>query len=326
MVPTRHRSILRTFSVGLLATSAIVTLLGACGGSHSTVQGTGPTTTAPRTLPTGSHAQTMTVDGTLRSYRTYVPEKLDRSKPVPLVVMLHGGFGTGSQAEKDYGWDAAADTHGFVVVYPDGMKRAWNAGTCCGTPAAENLDDVAFITQVVTTVRRQVPIDPRRISVTGMSNGAMMAERLACETDIFTAAAPVAGAQMVPCKSPHPISVLHIHGLTDDHVPMDGSPGNGRGQVPAHTPVAESIASWRKVDRCAPASSHTSGVVTRSSTTCLDGRAVDLITVAGAGHQWPGSRKKAKVVTDLLGTDLPSPALDATNEIWSFFAAHPAPA
>jgi polyhydroxybutyrate depolymerase len=312
-------------AVALLASAAAL-LLGACGTTRSSVSGVGPTTTPPHTLPTGSHAQSTIVDGTLRTYRTYVPSDLDRTKPVPLVVMIHGGFGSGSQAEKAYGWDASADAHGFVVVYPDGLNKAWNAGTCCGKPKTENLDDVGFITQVVATVRGQLPIDPRRIYVTGMSNGAMMSERLACETTLFAAAAPVAGAQMVPCDDPHPISVLHIHGLADSNVPMDGSPGDGRGKVPAHPPVTDTIAMWRTLDRCSPATSTTVGLVTRSSATCADGRAVDLVTVKGAGHQWPGSTKKNPRLAKLVGMDPPSTALNATNEIWAFFAAHPKPA
>jgi polyhydroxybutyrate depolymerase len=326
MITSNQRSARRSVTTFALLASAAALLLGACGATRSSVSGVGPTTTPPHTLPTGSHAQTLTVDGTLRTYRTYVPSGLDRSKPVPLVVMIHGGFGSGSQAEQAYGWDASADAHGFVVVYPDGLKKAWNAGTCCGTPKAENLDDVGFITQVVATVRGQLPIDPRRIYVTGMSNGAMMTERLACETDLFAAAAPVAGAQMVPCDDPHPISVLHVHGLADDSVPMDGSPGDGRGKVPAHPPVADTIAMWRTVDRCSPATSRTDGVVTRSSAACADGRAVDLVTVKGAGHQWPGSTKKNPKLAKLVGMDPPSTALNATSEIWAFFAAHPKPA
>ena len=100
------------------------------------------------------------------------PASIDPSKAVPLVVMLHGGFGSGEQVESAYGWDAKADAEGFVVAYPNGQDRAWNAGTCCGKPAKEHVDDVAFIVQVVQAVQRQQQIDPRRIFATGASNGA----------------------------------------------------------------------------------------------------------------------------------------------------------
>jgi polyhydroxybutyrate depolymerase len=49
---------------------------------------------------------------------------LPRTTPAPLVVVLHGGFGNGAQAERAYGWDAEADRFGFVVAYPDGIRRS----------------------------------------------------------------------------------------------------------------------------------------------------------------------------------------------------------
>lgn len=278
------------------------------------------------TLPEGSTAHTLDVGGTTRSYLTYVPPGIDPTAAVPLVVMLHGGFGSAQQAEASYGWDAKADAEGFVVAYPDGDGRAWNAGTCCGRPARDGVDDVAFITDVVTEVAEQIRIDPRRTYVAGMSNGAMMAERLACEAKVFSAAASVAGAQMVPCKDPAPISMLHIHGTADDHVPMDGSPGHGLGKVPAHPPIVDTIDAWRTVDGCAAPATSTDGPVTTSTATCAQGRAVTLITIDGAGHQWPGSSKGSARLQKALGIDPPSTALDATSTIWAFFAAHPAPA
>jgi polyhydroxybutyrate depolymerase len=279
----------------------------------------------PAGLPTGSSSHRIEVAGRARSYRTYVPAGLDPSEPAPLVVMLHGGFGSAAQAERSYGWDAQAEAGSFVVAYPDGDGRAWNAGTCCGASAQKGIDDVAFITAVVDAIGSDTAIDPRRIHVTGMSNGAMMAQRLACDTDVFAAMASVAGAQMVPCEHPEPISVLHIHGTADTHVPMDGSTGNGRGRVVAHTPVTTSIARWRKIDDCAPATSTTHGVVTTSTARCAHGRSVTLTTVAGAGHQWPGSDKSPSARRSRRGADAPSQALGATETIWAFFAAHPRP-
>lgn len=294
-------------------------------GVHRRAGGSAPEVSDTGALPSGTTSHTIEIGGTKRTYLTYVPANLDRSKPVPLVVMLHGGFGSDTQAEQDYGWDQEADAEGFVVAYPDGLNHAWNAGNCCGAPAKNNIDDVGFVTQMVTAVGQQVAIDPRRTFVTGMSNGAMMTERLACETHVFAAAASVAGAQMVPCTNPAPISMLHIHGLADTHVPFDGSPGNGIGKVPAHPPIATTMAAWRKADGCGAPASTTAGVVTTSTATCPDGRAVELITVEGAGHQWPGSSTKHPAVKKLLGADPPSTAFDATPLIWAFFAAHPAP-
>ena len=295
--------------------------------SNSPATGSATTSAAPtRTLSSGSTSHAITVNGISRTYLTYVPQNLNSSRPVPLVVFLHGGFGSAAQAEKTYRWDPKADANGFVVAYPDGENHAWNAGSCCGAPARNQVDDVSFITSVVAAVKAQIRIDPRRVYVAGMSNGAMMALTLACQIDVFAAAAPVAGAEMTSCDKPSPISIVHIHGLADTRVPMDGSPGSGKGNVPAHTSVANSVARWRSVNRCQTPTSTTKGVVTTSTSGCADGRAVTLITIAGAGHQYPGSVPKSPVVQRLLGADPPSTAIDATSVIWSFFAAHPKPA
>ena len=273
-------------------------------------------------LARGSSSHTIDFHGVTRSYRTYVPASVGPSEPVPMVMMLHGGFGSDEQAERDYGWDSKADSEGFIVVYPNGQGRAWNAGTCCGSPAKDDVDDVGFITKVVEQVQGRSHIDPSRIFVTGMSNGAMMAERLACETDLFAAAASVAGAQMVPCDDPAPISVLHIHGATDSSVPMDGSPGDGKGHVPDHEAIQASFDRWLQVDDCGEPTTRIDGEVTSQTATCAEQRAVELITVAGAGHQWPGSVKKRPGLSKLLGIDEPSDAMNATDVIWQFFAAH----
>jgi polyhydroxybutyrate depolymerase len=65
-------------------------------------------------------------------------------------------------------------------------------------------------------------------------------------------------------------------------------------------------------------------VVTTSTARCPAGRTVELITIAGAGHQWPGSVPDP-LAQRLLGLDPPSTALNATQVIWRFFAAHPRP-
>ncbi len=269
-----------------------------------------------------STEHTLSVDGRARTFRLHRPATSTRS--VPLVIMLHGGFGSAKQAEDSYGWDTMSDQGRFAVAYPDGIGRSWNAGTCCGSAAARGVDDVAFIRAMITDIRRQMPVDPQRIYATGMSNGAMMALRLACETTLFAAVAPVAGTQLVACGSPHPTSVLAIHGTADTRVPYDGGPGETysiRGSARVDGPSIPSVNQlWRRIDDCRTPTTSTGGAVTTSSADCAEGRKVVLISVRDAGHQWPGSARHP-VLERLLGTDPPSTALNATQTIWRFFAS-----
>jgi len=293
----------------------LVVALGGClGGGHASG------TPGSQSIPVGQSTQTLESGGVSRTFHLYRPQGL--ADAAPLVVMLHGGFGTGEQAQRSYHWDSEADNGHFLVAYPDGLNRAWNAGTCCGEPQRINADDVGFITSMVGTIEQEIPIDRARVYVTGMSNGAMMALRLGCQTDTFAAIAPVAGTLLTDCSQARPTSVLQIHGTADDRVPYNGGPGkafaiNGNPRVDG--PSVEAVnATWRSIDGCGAPTSNTAGSVTTQTAGYPDGRTVELISVAGAGHQWPGGAPSP--LLEQFGIPAPSTALDATDTIWRFFA------
>jgi polyhydroxybutyrate depolymerase len=270
-------------------------------------------------VPVGSSAHVISVGGVARSYIVYRPAVLPAA--APLVVMLHGGFGTGSQAEKYYHWDAEADSGHFLVAYPDGLDRAWNAGGgCCGTPGRTGTDDIGFITAMVSAISRAVPVDAGRVYATGVSNGGIMAYDLACHTTIFAAIGPDSATELGGCPDPVPTSVIAIHGTADKNIPYNGGEGSGVAHIDGPA-VPAVIASWRQTDRCAPPTVTTAGTVTTSVANCPGGRAVELVTIAGAGHGWPGAVPNP-IAERLRGADPPSTALDATQVIWTFFAAH----
>ncbi|PKQ31878.1 MAG: polyhydroxybutyrate depolymerase [Actinobacteria bacterium HGW-Actinobacteria-2] len=262
-------------------------------------------------LAVGTTSFSLDVSGQQRSYLVHRPAADAPASGYPLVVVLHGGLGSAALAEEAYGWDALADRDGFVVVYPNGVDRTWNAGTCCGTAARTGVDDVAFITQVVSQVSALVPVDPTRRFATGMSNGAMMTYRLACQTGLFAAIAPVSGTQLIDCSTAEPVSVLHIHGAADPTVRPDGKRGSG----PAHVtgpPLARVWEGWRVRDDCGRFDVTRSAEVTSGQASCPSQRTVEWILITDGGHEWPGGRSS----TNPAG-------LDATALIWTFFAAHP---
>jgi polyhydroxybutyrate depolymerase len=249
----------------------------------------------------GTSVHTLSVGGHDRIYRLYKPKGLPAS--APLVLVLHGGFGNAAHAERAYGWDELADSSKFIVAYPDGVNRAWNVNGagCCGRPAKEGIDDVGFITAAVADIERNVSVDASRVYAAGMSNGGMMDYTLACDTGIFAAIGPVSGTQLDPCHSPHPTSVMHIHGTKDPLVPYPGGPGHGFVHLDG-PPIPKLNAFWRNVDHCGAPATTTSGSVATSTAGCPDSRSVVLITVDGGGHEWPDF---------------------ATAKLWQFFAAHP---
>jgi polyhydroxybutyrate depolymerase len=261
-----------------------------------------------------------------RSYLLYRPATLNRQQSVPLVIVLHGGFGSGAQAQKAYGWDDMASTHGFAVAYPDGIGRSWNAGgTCCGPAFRDHVEDVAFLDQLIATVAADENIDRARIYITGISNGAAMAYRYACDGKTKVAAiGSVAGTLPGGCANPRPMSVMEIHGLEDRNIPFAGGVGS-KGVTQINWPAVETTLDvFRRADRCDAATMQKNGVVTHHDWTCADGRAISLITIADAGHQWPGAVARHPLIERLLRLDPPSAALNATEALWRFFESHAA--
>ena len=265
-----------------------------------------------------------------RTYRTYRPESVTDTASVPLVVMLHGALGSGKQAEAAYNWNKEADKRGFIVAYPDGYRHTWAVSdNCCGPSVKAGIDDVAFIRQMISEISDMATIDSRRIYATGISNGGALAYRLVCNTDLFAAIGPDSTTLLGDCPSPHPTSVIHIHGLADQTFPYNGGPGK-RNQAGESSTINTSgpaipdlIASWQKIDSCGLPRTTVSGLVTQTEATCPGGRAVTLITIDGAGHQWPGAVQNEHADERLIKLDPPSTALDATNVIWDFFSQHP---
>lgn len=290
------------------------------------------TTTTTTTATTGS----ITTTGGTRTYRLYVPRSLPKHEPVPLLVALHGGFGSGEQFEATSGFDRLADAHHFIVAYPDGTPirsrgtlanaRVWNGGHCCGSAARDQVDDVGFISRLIDRISQQHDIDASRVYAAGHSNGAIMSYRLACElSDKIVAIGVQAGALEVDtCQPAQPVSVFHIHGTADRNIPIDGGHGDGIADV-AFAPPRDAVAAFLRSDRC-PATSATStspdnpDVTIETWQPCTDGTAVTFVTVAGASHAWMGpTRGRARQAQ----TGPPYTKYDASAAIWSFLAAHP---
>ena len=136
---------------------------------------------------TGDYRFSFVHDGITREYLVHVPRSYRPGHPAPVLIALHGGGGDADHQADDsnYRLISKSEQAGFIAVFPNGYSRfggilaTWNAGSCCGGAQKSNVDDVGFIREVIHRMERQASIDPRRIFVTGMSNGAMMSWRLA---------------------------------------------------------------------------------------------------------------------------------------------------
>jgi len=289
-------------------------------------------TNQPITGP-GDYRFTLQSGGIERRYRVHVPRGYDAAHPAPMVMAFHGGGGNMDFEADDshYGLESASDAHGFIAVFPNGVGAlggrlaTWNAGKCCGMARDQGVDDVAFVRAVAADVETKAAIDMRRVYATGMSNGGMLVQRLACEAaDVFRAVAPVAGTDNTrDCHPARPVPIIEFHARDDDHVLFDGGAGKdafrNRSAVTEFTSVPETISRWVRRNRCNVAARRVldkPGAYCEVHEGCADGATVELCVTETGGHSWPGA---GSVRADKAPA---SQAISADALMWDFFTSH----
>jgi polyhydroxybutyrate depolymerase len=270
----------------------------------------------------GSHERTLPVDDRERSYLLHVPSNYNHEIPTPLVLVFHGRLGTGRLMERMTGFSNLAD-QGFIVAYPDGIGRSWNAGHGVGPAELTGVNDVGFISSLMDHLSRELNIDPHRIYAAGMSSGGMFTYRLACELKgRLAAVASVAGSlpsEVAARCHTAGISVLHIHGTADRIVPWDGGETSSGGSIVS---VDATVRQWANAAKCSDAATVTlkeGNVECQSYSNCTDGTEVTLCSVAGGGHTWPGSEPSLLLEPAVGPTNQD---VNATRMIWEFFSRH----
>jgi polyhydroxybutyrate depolymerase len=262
--------------------------------------------------------------GETREYLLYVPKSYDSTRSTPLVISMHGGAGWPAMQRDVSGWNRVAEHHGFIVVYPSGVRlggtgpRAWRLMR----RETDLSKDVRFISDLIDELENSYNIDPTRIYADGLSNGGAMAFVLSCGlSDRIAAVGMVAAAQMLPfswCTNSRPVPMISFHGTDDSAVPYEG--GTSWVWDGSFPDVAEWTASWAHRNRCGrdPVESVMADDVTRRDyTNCRNDAAVVLFTIQGGGHTWPGGMPLPEW---FLGST--SESVDATQQMWAFFQEH----
>jgi len=293
-------------------------------------------------LPKGHEKLTINMDGRDREYLLYVPSKYDKSKAVPLVIMLHGLGGTALNSQQETGWSAKAEQETFLVAYPEATRpeatsppslrnnpQAWNDGSGRFHLVERKIDDVAFLSSVIDQIGTDYNIDSKRIYCAGFSNGASMAFRVGAKmSDRVAAIAPSAGACWIEnLRLTHGISLCYITGTADTLNPVEGGfpvlaiGGKDQGGQ-KKPPIEVTIDKWAKALECGEMLNYDktrNGVHTRRYGPGRDGAEVEFTTVEGLGHHWAGGQSQAPEW--LVGKN--TKKLKATDEVWEFFLAHP---
>jgi polyhydroxybutyrate depolymerase len=311
-------------------------LLGAAGGGRGVASAIAKEAAAGAATGCGQRGGGGTLTTNVAGYRrtviVHLPNGYTGSNKLALVLSMHGSGSTAADHELFTGMDATADTDKFIVAYPEGLIRDgigydWNVP---GEPLiggrtvpAHAANDVEFLTKLVGVLEQRYCINAARVYATGFSGGARIASQLACDSStVFAAVAAVSGLRSpTPCPSSRPVAILAFHGTAD---PVD--PYDGHGQAYWTYSVPQAAANWARQDGCSKtaASSKLAHAVTLTDYThCKAGVAVELYTIAGEGHEWPGGPPLPSSLTNLLGPQ--TTAINANSVMWAFFEAHPRP-
>lgn len=258
--------------------------------------------------------------GVRRGYVLHVPPSYDGATPTALVISLHGAGGWGAAQRETSQWDRVADAEGFIVAYPSAVSgsgpRIWHEGDDGGK-------DIAFIAELIDTLEADYAIDPDRVYVNGLSNGGGMSFALSCTLyDRIAAVGLVAAAELEPwswCRDQRPMPVITVHGTADSLVPyLGGTTWIYRGVFPN---VPKWVARWAERNGCSPVpvdSAIAADVMRRRYAGCVHGADVELYTIEGGGHTWPGGTPLPQWFVGRTAT-----SIDASRVMWEFFRAHP---
>ena len=289
-------------------------------------------------LEPGMHRISIRVDDRARRFIFVTPQGFKPGHPLPVVFFFHGAGGKAEQALRTYGWAEKADAENFFAVFPQGLPvrpdgisgfvlnpNIWRDQRI-GMQVA-GVDDVHFFEELLDRIEAALPVDSKRIYVTGFSNGAGMTFTLGARfADRIAAIAPVSSQSFVKVDAlARPVPVYYLTGTADPLIPYQGGTIKMPwGNVRTLPPVQESVDMWARLDGCPPEPevvSDADGVRVLRYGPGRDDSEFLFTAIESNGHHWPDT-------VEPLPHAICGPTLDpfnATDRIWDFFKAHPLP-
>jgi polyhydroxybutyrate depolymerase len=279
-------------------------------------------------LASTNQIATIKVGALSRTFRWHVPNVQVGIQRLPIIVLLHGGGGSGASigniTHPNGGFNGFADQKGFIAIYPDALDGNWNDGR--DTIRHKN-DDVGFITAAIDHVAKAQAVDLNRVYVAGISNGGMMAQRFACDAPqrvsaIAVVASALPRALANQCKTSSATPVIFLTGEADPLVPFAGGQikaGLGGDMLSAEATVnfwVNKNSALFQGTRKLPDTDPKDGTTTYLDSYQSKGRiSVAFYKIVGGGHTWPGGTQYLpRMLVGTVATDF-----SANQVIWDFF-------
>jgi polyhydroxybutyrate depolymerase len=207
-------------------------------------------------------------------------------------------------------------------------------------PVTRRINDVGFLEKVIANIAARTPVNLRRVYMTGISNGGMMAYAMASEaSDHVAAISSISGQVELPTIHPsRPVPTLEFHSLDDPIAKWVGVPNK---DPRLRLSVMEGIDQWVKADGCNPHAVTGSTIVGAAGSIsagetatpvayrhCKAGTEVALWRFTGSGHVWPGSLLNTGPMNTWIlgGVGRGIVLVDANEAMWQFFQRYEIPA
>ncbi len=281
----------------------------------------------------------ITHDGYNRTWLTYLPKNYSKAKTYPLVIALHGGSGTAKQlmTSTKKRFNTLADTEGFIVVYPQGVKKSWNDNNKRdqnGFARKENIDDVGFISKLISVLESKYSINSDAVFACGISNGGLMSQTLAMELPekikvVGMVAATFGKDEVDKVTDVSPFSILFIHGTKDPIIPYAEGDITVFKKTRGHVLGIEKSIAYM----CSLNGNTLEPIITKLANVSIKDNMtsehfkypntentslkVELIKVINGGHSWPGAKKKKRLLKKITGATTQD--FNACNKLWEFF-------
>jgi polyhydroxybutyrate depolymerase len=241
-----------------------------------------------------------------REYLIHLPENYDLKKSYPLIIVYHGIYSRAKAIAGFSQFNKLSDSTDFIVVYPQGHKRAWRIEKVGTEIMDEDPDEQGFILGMIDSLTKNYSIDQAKIFQCGISNGAYMAMFMTNNyPERFAGMALVCGNMALPFddwySNIQPSPVLFFGGTKDKLIPYNGGPLK---EIVNTYGYPQTIDFWCDKNGCGPltdsvlidndARDKTSVVYYYSRVNSKN--PVELYKIIGGGHGWPGRGRDIKSV------------------------------